>query len=178
MNWLTCSKRMIKERSAKFLSGSEDLNIFDDNYGNECQKLCTKINEDLWKAFDKQAELAIEMSIRFKNKQRELAGKGTSDDTYMVTIRPNEKEIDFEEFYKVVSKYVHRKCWKRFKLSFEQKGTTEATLGNGFHVHIFGSVTQNNKGQLLRDTQSSFKNCCAPNGIKVHFCLDPDTHFQ
>lgn len=92
---------------------------------------------------------------------------GTVNNQYFITVRPDTNKITFDDFYKLVSKYVSRKCFKSYTLSFEQKGTEEADLGKGFHVHIVADMTQRSKGEVLRDSKSTFACCTAENCIKV-----------
>lgn len=87
--------------------------------------------------------------------------------TYFITIRPDTCAITFPEFFAQVSKFVHRKCFLTYKLSFEQKGLTPDTYGTGFHVHMVAHMTQRSKGEVLRDVQSTFKNCTSANCIEV-----------
>lgn len=97
----------------------------------------------------------------------EAEGLAAAVKTYFITIRPDERQITFDDFYAIVRKFTERKCITSFQLSFEQKGLTLDTLGTGFHVHIIAQVTQRSKGELLRDTQSTFARCTAANCIDV-----------
>lgn len=92
---------------------------------------------------------------------------------YFITIRPDSKRITFHEFYKLVDKFIKRKCFIEYSLSFEQKGLSIETLGTGFHVHIVANTKHNSKGQCLRDTVSSFKSCTADNCIEVKPTREP-----
>lgn len=89
---------------------------------------------------------------------------------YFITVRPDEKLIDFDGFYGVVNKFVQRKCIEEFTLSFEQKGINDNELGNGFHMHIVvkpKAGSWRSKGEVLRDTKSTFACCAAANCIEV-----------
>lgn len=92
---------------------------------------------------------------------------------YFITIRPDTTKITFKDFFNQVKHFVDRRCFKEFKLSFEQKGTSEDTLGQGFHVHIVANMSQRSKGEVLRDTQNTFKDCTAPNCIQVLTTRNP-----
>jgi len=92
---------------------------------------------------------------------------------YFITVRPDTSKVKFIDFYNDVQKFTSRKCFQEFKLSFEQKGTTDETLGQGFHVHIVAKMSQRSKGEVLRDTQSTFKNYTAPNCIEVLTTKNP-----
>lgn len=94
---------------------------------------------------------------------------------YFITIRPDEKKINFTEFFKKVQKYSKRACVNSFYISFEQKGLSIETLGQGFHCHmIIYSNIWRSKGECLRDTKSSFASCTAPNCIDVSTTRNPE----
>lgn len=99
---------------------------------------------------------------------------GTLMQWYFVTVRPDSKKCTFEEFYSTVHKYIHRKCIKYFYLSFEQKGTSEDELGNGFHAHMIIDGTWRSKAECLRDTKSSFNKIAAENCIQVIPTREPE----
>lgn len=92
---------------------------------------------------------------------------------YFITVRPDCNKVKFIDFYNDVAKFTQRKCFKDFKLSFEQKGTDDKSLGQGFHVHIVAEMTQRSKGEVLRDTQNTFKKYTAPNCIEVLTTRNP-----
>lgn len=92
---------------------------------------------------------------------------------YFITVRPDTKKITFTDFYNDVRKFVERKCFIDYKLSFEQKGMSAETLGEGFHVHIVAALKQRSKGEVLRDTQNTFKRYTAPNCIEVLTTKNP-----
>lgn len=83
---------------------------------------------------------------------------------YFITIRPK-PETEFQIFYNTVVKFVNRSCVKDYYLTFEQKN--EEGNGDGFHAHIVASCTQRSKGEVLRDTISTFKDIAADNCIEV-----------
>lgn len=76
---------------------------------------------------------------------------------YFITIRPDDKRISFNDFNAKVIEYLSRKCFLSYTCSYEQKGTSDETLGKGFHCHIVATMRQKSKGEVLRDTLSSFK---------------------
>lgn len=86
---------------------------------------------------------------------------------YFITIRPEHNKITLDEFIELVKKYINRKCFLECTVSFEQKGISHDTLGNGFHCHIVSKNTWRSKGEALRDTISTFNKCCAPNCIEI-----------
>lgn len=75
---------------------------------------------------------------------------------YFITIRPDCSKVSFNEFYDKIEKLTERKCFKQFSLSFEQKGTSDETLGEGFHVHIVSEMTFRSKPDCIRGMLSSF----------------------
>lgn len=93
---------------------------------------------------------------------------------YFVTIRPDETKCTFEDFYKLVKKYINRRFMKDFTLSFEQKGITDDDMGKGFHCHIVCNTTHRSKGECLRDTISTFSGIAAQNCIDIKTTRNPD----
>lgn len=75
---------------------------------------------------------------------------------YFITIRPDWTKISFPEFFEKINKLTERKCFKQFTASFEQKGISEDTLGNGFHCHIVAYTSHRSKGECIRDISSTF----------------------
>lgn len=93
--------------------------------------------------------------------------KGNLKQTYFITVRPDTKKITFKNFMILCNKYFTRKCFNTFLYSYEQKGTSPETLGEGFHIHIIAEMTFKSKGEALRATQSTFKQCTASNCVDV-----------
>lgn len=126
--------------------------------------------------FEKNARLGIELMLKFKEIAAEegLIEYEPVKRNWFITIRPDTKIITFEAFYDMVQKFVKRSCFINYTLSFEQKGTSDETLGQGFHTHIVAQMTQRSKGEVLRDTQSTFKKCTAKNCIQVLLCKNPE----
>lgn len=85
-----------------------------------------------------------------------LVGKEKLCRTYWITIRPKEKECTFATFYNTAMSMLDKPCFEHFVAAFEQKGTTEETLGQGFHVHILAKCKQTGKCELLRDIKTPF----------------------
>lgn len=100
--------------------------------------------------------------------------KGTC---FAITVRPRE-ETDFNLFYHLVQKLLQRKCFVDWTASFEQKGTSEDTLGSGFHVHIVATMTQKSKGEVARDVLSTVGACCEEQGVHVVLAKTPDAYIQ
>jgi len=116
--------------------------------------------------FNKILELSEELHNQFLLKYKKQ--------WLFITIRPDESKLTFFEFTALVNKFVNRKTIKEYTLSYEQKGTSDDTLGTGFHCHIICETSWRSKGEALRDTLSTFKNVCAPNCIQIDKTNNPD----
>lgn len=112
--------------------------------------------------------LAIELHEDYKE-----ISKQNGEHHYFITIRPKEG-VKFESFYSKVYEYINRRPFKKYTLSFEQKGIEGEDLGHGFHCHIVASTTWLSKGQCLRDTINSFKSFCEQNCIQVDRTYNPE----
>lgn len=143
----------------KFRASLEDVT------SEEADTLCTMYRENQIWQFKQDVMHANEL----KRIADELADKPKKLDKqqYFVTIRPDDKLTTFDEFKKDVETYVDRQCITTAEYVFEQKGTDENTLGQGFHAHLIVDATQKSKGQLARDTHSTFKKHTAENCIEV-----------
>lgn len=124
--------------------------------------------------YKRQAAEAFVDTLDFKEICKQIAdergidfGSNKIQRTYFITIRPDTNKIDFPRFYELVNKFVQRGCFEWFELTYEQKSTEEASLGIGFHTHIIAKMNQRSKGEVLRDTYSTFKHCTAENCIQV-----------
>lgn len=93
---------------------------------------------------------------------------------YFITVRPDEKRITFADFFAKVRKFLERKCMLKYNVSFEQKGTTDDTIGHGFHVHIVANTKHRSKGECLRDAISTFGTCTDANCIQVDTTKTPE----
>lgn len=98
--------------------------------------------------------------------------------TFFITIRPDTTKITFPNFKVAIFKLLKRKCFKDFTMSFEQKGLTAETYGDGFHTHIISSMTQRNKAQVIRDVYNTVKTFTAENCIDVKPCKNPSQVVQ
>jgi len=111
--------------------------------------------------FEETIPLALDINDEIKS---QAAGRKRSNVGYMVTVRP---KCAWNTFYDKVCEYVKRKPFENWELVFEQKGPI---LGEGFHFHMILTKWGPNlksKADLLLWTQSSFKDLCAPNCVKV-----------
>lgn len=138
---------------------------------------CDTFNEELYnkalnnniKQFESNCRLGIQLMMKFKEIAIDegLTPNNLVKQTYFITIRPDTSSITFYDFYNKVSEYLNRKCFIEYTCSFEQKGTCNETIGTGFHVHIIAKMKQRSKGEVLRDTQRTFKNSTSANCIQV-----------
>lgn len=142
---------------------------------------------------DRKYEWIWRQQFRFAAaRQRVLAEDGMEEatQTFFVTVRPATERCTFREFYEKVKDVVERKAFQTWTLSFEQKGLTDADLGNGFHVHIVAKTTfrskpevlrallgthDDNKQKWMRGTLSSWINDekLAENCVDVQVCKNP-----
>jgi hypothetical protein len=116
------------------------------------------------------------ISEKLKEVYEDVCGSKTTN-WFFITIRP-QQQISWNDFHAHVLTFVKRKAFIDYTLSFEQKGMTTETLGEGFHVHIVANCKWRSKGEALRDTQSSFNKMCAPNCIEVLPTRGPDQIIQ
>lgn len=89
---------------------------------------------------------------------------------YFITIRPK-PGISFLDLYYLVHKYVNRAFMIEYTLTFEQKDPEGS--GQGFHCHIVANTKHRSKGEVLRDTVSTFKTIAADNCIDVKTTKNP-----
>lgn len=154
------------EKYADKIAEMGDPEEYDTTY---CECFQTKYNIEM-NRFKKILEISSNLDKLFK--EYTFTEKG-----FFITIRP--LSGDFELFKNMCFKFVERKCFLSYAMSFEQKGIERETLGEGYHCHIIGSMTQRSKGEVLRDTKSSFaklinENILTPAGIQVEYCRDTE----
>lgn len=135
------------------------------------------------KKFERIARKSVQMMLTYKRIMEEegaiTPGQGIgARQTFFITIRPDTTKTKFHDFYNLVRNYIERKMFINYKLSFEQKGTCEEDLGKGFHVHIVAETTCRSKGEVLRNTISTFGKCTAANCIQVDVCKNPEETVQ
>lgn len=151
MNFYTLAAKMNKKIDKDF----EKLSAVSD-------KLNREFFEDIAiHEYKKNCRLGIRLMQEFQELVKETKQR------YFVTVRPDVEKINFEQFYILCKKFLERACILESTVSFEQKGTSDETLGNGFHIHMILNMTQRSKGEVLRDIQSTFRSCTAPNCIDV-----------
>jgi hypothetical protein len=116
-----------------------------------------------FKEFEEILNIASELHDCFHGQKQKF---------YAITVRPR-PGVTFEELHAAAVKYTNRACITGVYTSFEQKGTDETSLGEGFHVHfaIYG-YTWRSKGEALRDTISTFGKYADKNCIEVKASKD------
>jgi len=141
---------------------TEEYRMYESNHRNLLKTM--EINK-----FKKNLNMAIDLALLTKEvmQERGLLTKDNIKQHYFITIRPNTKLIAFHRFFNMIATFVQRNCFISYTLSFEQKGQSLDTLGEGFHCHIIANMRQRSKGEVLRDTISSFNKVCANNCIQV-----------
>lgn len=166
MNFYTLASKLNKKMDATIRQfrplGQEDKFGVDEDKAREIAE------RQAMYEFEKNTRLGIRLMKRFKEiaKEEGLYQEAVKT-TYFITIRPDTSSVNFQEFFMQVEKFVARRCFIWFKLSFEQKGTNPETYGQGFHAHIVAHMKQRSKSEVLRDTVSTFKNCTSANCIQV-----------
>lgn len=100
----------------------------------------------------------------------EIVSKKTTN-WYFITVRPR-PGVEWKDFYILTYKFVNRAFMLEYKLSFEQK--SNEGNGEGFHVHIVCNTKHRSKGEILRDTQSTFAKVCDNNCVDVKPTRNPE----
>lgn len=169
MNFLTVGARLNKAIDKR----TKDL-MLDDS--KEQREIARKIATEMaWQQYEQDVETGLKAYAIFQEKLQAMGMSRTN--WYLITIRPP-TAVDWNAFLERVKLLITRRCFREWTLSFEQKGTTEDTLGNGFHVHIVASVTQRSKGELLRDISSTMKGLIGSEGIDIEPTRNPGTIIQ
>lgn len=147
-------------------SGHDYQEVYDKTYNSYLKSEMTN--------FDQYLEVSSMLHKRYLDKI-----KPPSDKAYFITIRPDDSKISFSEFKDKVTKYLQRKCFISYTLSFEQKGTSIDEMGKGFHCHIVAKMKQGSKAEVLRDTLSTWNDWIQnkyiyPNCIEVLITNNPE----
>lgn len=148
--------------------------------GRNLQLTEEEIEEQKQIAYDTEIAIAksdfkeiLQIANELHNIYKEL--KNNEDHNWLfITIRPDPKlNITFNEFYDKVYKYIHRKFFLQYTLTFEQKGTSDNTLGEGFHIHIVADTKWRSTKDSLRDTLSTFNKICSGPGVEIKPTRNP-----
>lgn len=146
------------------------------NIGSSSNEATEWSNITYWRELELDMRMGLLMQDRFTAVKKSMIEEGLLPNSvkaekitkmYFITVRPNESKTTFKRFFELVGQFVGRECFEHFTLAFEQKGLTPETLGSGYHVHILAKMHQASKGQVLRDTISTFKRCTSENCIQV-----------
>lgn len=145
----------------------------DDNWKEIYDKTYETILKSELKQFDEYLRVSALLHDRYTDTLK------VTHQNYFLTIRPDDTKCTFDDFYDKVLRFVKRKCFLHYKLSFEQKGTVPDELGKGFHCHIVAEMKQRSKTEVLRDTLSSWndwieKKYIQSNCIQVLTTKNPD----
>lgn len=163
--------------SAKYLSDRRKY-IEDMERNNEMDKDTIEDTIDIMmmQDFERTCRLGIKLMNRFK--EISLENENLKNDFYFITIRPNEKIINFIKFKKMIELYISQKVILDYKYSFEQKGTCIEDLGIGFHCHLICSFSYDRKSKILHNVCKFFKDVAASNCIQVDKCKNPEELIQ
>lgn len=89
---------------------------------------------------------------------------------YFITIRPKEN-VPFINFINTLNTYIKRAFMIEYTLTLEQKDPFGS--GDGFHAHIVCNTKHRSKGEILRDTISTFNDLCEKQAIQVDTTRNP-----
>lgn len=167
MNFFSAGAKMAKE--------IDRLKRMYEDAGND--QPIEKIEEMVLNKNIRAMKYGCQLALAYKDVATEMGLlQSKAKNTFMITIRPECKKINLHTFKKDVDDYLQRQMFKHIYIcSFEQKGTSVDTLGHGFHVHIIAETTCRSKGEVLRNTISTFKRYTADNCIQVDVCKNPES---
>lgn len=131
------------------------------------------------------AELVYQLELRKTRRNAEIAKEVqaiTKDvlkgaEQVFLTVRPDTTKIDLRNFMMKMFDFLNKPWVTDYTLSFEQKGTSADTLGQGFHAHVFITTDKyaSTVGQLA---QQCFKASTAPNCIDYAKAFDGEQGVQ
>lgn len=78
---------------------------------------------------------------------------------YFVTVSPRD-DIELEDFRKKIDSITKWKILIKGYYVFEQRGDSEHTMGNGFHVHLLIEKYNIEYKRLIKRLEDTFKNYC------------------
>lgn len=139
---------------------------------DEVKRLSEQAYMNVIKTETEVFEEILRVAGGLKSRYNEYIESNHKRQAYMVTIRPSTKAT-WDQFYQKVESFLGRKFFVQYVRSYEQKGTSMETLGEGFHVHIVCETTHRSKGELLRDTKSTFKQWIE-DGLVAENCIQVD----
>jgi len=162
MNFLTVGSKLNKRILKEAMYLERTLNLSPD----EARANAKRMEMETFKA---DVRMGIECMMEFKSIAAEMGMHDNLKQTWYITIRPDEKLIDFCQFQANVMALVKRKCFKWYFLTFEQKGVTPEDYGKGFHCHIIAGMTQRSKEEVIRDCYSTLKKFMVKECLQVSY---------
>lgn len=166
MNFLTVGSRLNKQMDKLRRQFERDFDA------DKAKEIATRL---VFNQYEADVRTGLEAMARFKQIAAEM-GYAADGNWYFITVRP--PSGNFQAFYTAIAKMLQRKCFLQFQASYEQKGVTESTLGEGYHVHLVAKMRQRSKGEVLRDLASTLRDVCAENYIDVKVTKNPQQLFQ
>lgn len=164
-----CVNKAKKERSL-YRDTLERLDMPDEKIKEMTDKFYQSALDSEMTKFEEYLEFSSRLHERFT----EVCGSAKGDRSYFITIRPDTGKCDLIDFQEKVEKFLTRKCFLEYSYSFEQKGECVEDLGKGFHVHIVAKMKQTSKGNVLRDTLSSWNDWIVSGKIAANcICVVP-----
>lgn len=164
------------ERAAEERRRTMRMDVFGNNYTDE------QIEEQA--ALSKQNTIDVEMLLikeAIDLNERVLGplldGKKINNKSYFfISVRP-QNDDDFWTFKKQCDRFASSKQISEAAWSFEQKGESIDTLGNGYHFHLVAKFDLY-KSQVLQQAVSAFKKFAQPQCVDVKVCGNPIEHVQ
>lgn len=171
MNFYTLAAREERE-FAKMMKTYEACNIEE----SKAKELAEDILDG---RFDRTYRRAVKRMLQAREINEELGlSKPNTNRMFFITIRPKCDSISFANFYTLIQNLLQRKCFSNYYVTFEQKGTSDEKLGDGFHTHIITCATQRGKAEVLRDVHSTVKGCTEKHCIQIDITYNGETMFN
>lgn len=149
------------KKEAHKIAAAQAMNGNTENYNDTYEKFLKTFLDRETKNFTDILDYAEKLHDVYKER---LGDRRTQ---YYIVIRPDSKKIKFEDFYKFVVKFCNRACIYSYTVTFEQTGTSDESLGDGFHANIVCDSSWRSKGECLRSAQSTFRKICDDQFIHV-----------
>lgn len=164
------SKSIVTKAKKEASKVADTMELSGHDWKEWYSKTYDSVIEREMKLFDEYIDLASNLHDRFTSIKQGI--DPNKKKWFMITIRPDCNKITFDMFYTKVLSFLDRKCFLKGSYSFEQKGESNDSLGQGFHAHIIVECTQIGKAQVLRDVLSSWNEWIknewiSPNCIQV-----------
>lgn len=176
MNSLTCASKLCKQVDKQLASHLLALGYTPD--AEEIESIRAKIDKLAMDQLRVHMKKAVEIQAMFKEILPTRDAQERATQTYFITVRPDSERTTLAEFIKITEKFSKRVMFKYGSYSYEQKGVTRETLGQGYHMHMIVKTTAGAKGEVLRATQSSFKKIAKDEYCDVKLCKNPKSHTQ